>query len=158
MKKKIYLELGITLIIGFLIGFFVNSNITDRRIKGYSMHQGESQFWKRALEEIDATREQKSLIFPIIKEHSEETRKVIHKAWRELPPIWDRMEDEIMLILTPEQQVQIKDIKDNRREHIEERMNRPDDQREKDGPQQNKNGNKKKRENREPREPREDIE
>lgn len=122
------------------------------------MHQGESHFWKRALEEVDATREQKSLIFPIIKEHSEETRKVIHKAWRELPPIWDRMEDEIMLILTPEQQVQIKDIKDNRREHIEERMNRPDDQHEKDGPQKNKKGNKKKRENREPREPHEDIE
>ena len=145
MKKKIYLELGLTLIIGFLLGFFVNSNITGHRMKDFSMHQGETIFWERALVEINATTEQEELINPIIRKYSDKTRNAIHDAWRQLPPIWDQMDSAIMEILTPEQQVQMKAIQATRKEHIEERIRRPTEKNPKKRGNKNKRGKEKKR-------------
>lgn len=122
MKRKIYIELVITLIVGFLIGFFVNSIITDRRIKDFSMHKGESSFWRRALTEVQATDEQKQVIMPIIKEYSDETRDILHKSWELIPPILEDMEKEIMQHLTKEQQTQIKLIQTKRKKHIQENI------------------------------------
>lgn len=120
MKRKIYLELGITLIVGFLIGFFVNSIITDRRIKDFSMHKGEWLFWNKVLTDIQATEEQEEAIYPIIKEYSDKTRDILHESWEKIPPIWEEMDKEIMNHLTPEQQKQIKEIQDKRKKYMDE--------------------------------------
>lgn len=105
------MELGITLIVGFLIGFFANSFITNKRIEGLSSHKGEMMFWRRALEEVGATKEQKQTIFPIIKEYADETREILNESWKQLPPIWQEMENDIMQELTKEQQQEFKRFK-----------------------------------------------
>lgn len=122
MKRKIYLELLITLIVGFLIGFFVNSIVTDKRIKDYSVNKGESQFWRRALTEVQASDEQKEEIMPIIKAYSEESREILHQSWEQIPPIWDKMETEIMQHLSKEQQIQIKALQEARKKHMRENI------------------------------------
>lgn len=122
MKRKIYLELGITLIVGFLIGFFVNSIITDKRIKDFSMHKGELSFWRRALTEVQASDEQKQEIMPIIRAYSEETREILHESWEQIPPIWEEMEKEIMQHLTKEQQAQIEAKQAERKKHIRDNI------------------------------------
>ena len=124
MKRKIYLELGITLIVGFLIGFFVNSIVTDKRIKDFSMHKGDSSFWRRALIEVQATETQKKEIMPIIKAYSEETREILHESWELIPPVWDKMEGEIMEHLSPEQQIQIKALQEARKQNMQKNINR----------------------------------
>lgn len=124
MKRKIYLELGITLIVGFLIGFFVNSIITDKRIKDFSMHKGEWSFWRRALTEVQATEEQREVITPIIRAYSEETREILHQSWEKIPPIWEKMEEEIMTHLSEEQQSQIKALQEERKKQFRENSKR----------------------------------
>lgn len=122
MKRKVYLELGTTLIVGFLIGFFVNSIITDKRIKDFSMHKSDWAFWRRALIEVQASEEQKQLIMPIIKEYSEETRKILHASWEQIPPIRNKMEEDIMMHLSEEQQAKIKEIQAERENRIKENI------------------------------------
>jgi hypothetical protein len=117
MKRKIYLELGITLIVGFLIGFLVNSAITNKRIQNFSPHKGEIIFWKRALIEIQTTEEQRQAIFPIIREYSKETKDILQESWKQIPPIWDEMETEILKQLSPEQQKHIKILQSQRKKH-----------------------------------------
>lgn len=124
MKRKIYLELGITLIVGFLIGFFVNSIITDKRIKDFSMYNGETAFWRRALTEVQASDEQKQQIMPIIRIYSEETREIVHQSWEKIPPLWEEMEVEIMRHLSKEQQTHIKALQAERKTHMRESIKR----------------------------------
>lgn len=124
MKRKIYLELAITLIVGFLIGFFVNSIVTDKRIKEFSLHKGEAAFWRRALTEIEASDEQVKEIMPIIKAYAEETREILHQSWAQIPPIWEQMESEIMPLLSQEQQLKIKEIQENRKRHVKDNINK----------------------------------
>lgn len=125
MKRKIYLELIITLVVGFLIGFFSNSIITDKRIKDYSLHKGESDFWRRALTEVNVSQEQREAIRPIIKKHSLEARSILMESWQEMMPIWESMEKEILQELEPEQQEQIKAIQSERKNHFKQRFNQP---------------------------------
>lgn len=131
MKKKAYLELCITLIIGFMIGFFVNSIITDKKIKEFSMHQGEWNFWRRTLTEIKATPEQKQAIVPIVKKYTGEAHEIMHKSWEEILPIMEEMETMIMYELTPKQQKQIIKIKDQRNKMRKENMRKNLESREK---------------------------
>ena len=125
MKRKIYLELIITLVVGFLIGFFTNSIITDKHIKEYSLHKGESDFWRRALSEVNVNQEQRDAIRPIIKKHSTEARSILMESWNEMMPIWENMEKEILQELTPEQQEQIKAIQSERKNHFKQRFKEP---------------------------------
>lgn len=129
MKKKIYLELGTTLIIGILIGFFANSVVTDRRIKDFSMHKGETLFWHKVLGEIDATDEQREKINPIIKKYSDKTHKTVQETWNKIPLIWDEMENEIMIVLTDDQQKKVLEIQKVRKLEIKKRIKQrnPDD-------------------------------
>lgn len=145
MKRKIYLELIITLAVGFLIGFFTNSIITDKRIKDYSLHKGESDFWRRALSEVHVTKEQKEAIFPIIKKHSLEARSILMESWEEMMPIWEEMEKKILLELTPEQQEQIKTIQSERKKRFKKRFDKPPHER-----MQNGQGQQRKQEKKEP--------
>lgn len=133
MKRRIYLELGITLLVGFLIGFFVNSLVTNKRINDFSAHKGEVMFWRHALTEVGATEEQKQIIYPIIKDYSDETREILQESWKQLPLIWKEMEKEIMLELTPEQQKQIKVIKEEHKAHGPNEVKGKGNQKHKDG-------------------------
>ncbi len=127
MKRKIYLELGITLVIGFLIGFFANSIITDRRIKDYSVHKEEWAFWRRALVEVEATEEQREAIRAIVHSYSEETREILHRSWEQIPPMWDKMNKAVKGHLTPEQQKQIEEIQRERKKQMRAHMKRQRD-------------------------------
>lgn len=149
MKRKIYLELIITLAVGFLIGFFTNSIITDKRIKDYSLHKGESDFWRRALSEVNVSKEQQQAIRPIIKEHSMEARTILMKSWEEMLPIWEEMEQEILEVLSPEQQEQIKIIQSNRRKQFEKRIDKPRQRKQNGQRMQNGQGKKPNQDNRE---------
>lgn len=131
MRKKAYLELCITLIIGILIGFLANSIITDKRIREFSIHQGEWNFWRRALVEIEATDEQKEAIIPIIKEYSGEAHKIMHKSWEDIVPIIDEMDKMVMNELTAEQQHHVLKIKEHRDEIRKKNMRKNKDPREK---------------------------
>ncbi len=124
MRKKAYLELGITLVIGFLIGFFVNSIVTDKRIKDFSMHQGEWNFWRRALSEVQATEEQKKNIVPIIRDYTDQAKEIMHDSWEEILPLMEEMEHSIMSELTPEQQRQINVIKEKRSQMRQDNINK----------------------------------
>lgn len=122
MKKKIYIELAATLIIGIMIGFFASSLITNKRIQDFSMYKGEWSFWKRALVEINATEEQQKAILPIIKTYSEETRDILHESWKEIPAVWAKMENEIMPLLNKEQQKHIRQLQLDRKKHMNGRI------------------------------------
>lgn len=124
MKRKIYLELGITLIVGVLIGFFANSIITDKRIKEFTMHKGERMFWQNTLTEINATKEQQAEIMPIVKTYSEQTREILHASWAKIPAIWDQMEAEIEKHLTEEQKIQLRSIQEERKTKMQQSSNR----------------------------------
>lgn len=150
MKRKIYLELITTLIVGFLIGFFTNSIITDKRIKEYSLHKGESDFWRRALSEVNVTQEQRDAINPIIKEHSLEARSILMASWKEMLPIWENMEKEILNELNPEQQEQVKAIQSNRKKHLKQRLNKPPHRRMQEGRGKGMHEGYRKHQNREP--------
>jgi len=139
MKKKAYIELGITLIVGFLIGFFVNSIITDKRIKEFSIQKGEWTFWRRALTEVGATNEQKQKIAPIIKAYTDDARQIMHDSWEEILPLMDEMENAILNELTEEQQRQIKQIQiERKKRRIENAKTRQNQER---GPGQSPNKN-----------------
>jgi hypothetical protein len=122
MKKKIYIELILTLVVGFVIGFFVNSIITDRKIENYTLAHREMGFWKRTLSEIGATEEQKEAIFPIVKEYSSQTREIMHQSWNQIPPIWEKMNVEIIVHLTDVQQKELEKIQAKRASDLEQRM------------------------------------
>lgn len=145
MKRRIYLELGITLLVGFLIGFFVNSLVTNKRIEEFSAHKGEMMFWRRALSEVGASEKQKQAIFPIIKNYSEETRGILQESWKQLPPIWKEMQEEIMNELTPDQQKQIKAIQEEHKDRMPKEIKGKGNQKHKDG-RMNKQGERPRRE------------
>ena len=125
MKRKIYLEFVITLFLGFFIGFFTNSIITDKRIKEYSLHKGESDFWRRALSEVGVTQEQRQAIRPIIKEYSYQAHLLLIESWKNMLPIWDEMEEEILNELNTEQQKHLRAIQEERKKRFQQHFDQP---------------------------------
>ncbi len=129
MKTKIFLQLSLTLLLGFVIGFMSHGYVTSHKIKNYSWGRGESMFWKHALEQVEASPKQIEEIMPIVKRYSEEGHKVMSESYKKVEPIWEEMNKEILPFLTKEQQVKLDKLRQERSQKFKERIKRSNQQR-----------------------------
>lgn len=125
MKTKIFLQLLLTLLLGFVIGFMSHGYVTSHKIKNYSWGRGEAMFWNKALEHIQASPEQYEKIMPIVKRYSEEGHKVMQECFKKVEPFWEEMNKEILPYLSEEQQVKLKEIREDRSRKFKERIKKP---------------------------------
>lgn len=125
MKLKVIIQLFVVLVLGFLLGFLTHSSIISKKIKNYNWRRGEVTFWSRSLDELNATKEQKDKIMPIVIEYSERGHQLMRENMRKVEPIWEEMEKEIAPHLTKEQLKIIEEIKRKRIERFRERTRGP---------------------------------
>jgi hypothetical protein len=87
MKSKAFLTVVVSILIGFILGFLVSSQITRLRTKDLRSMSSHSSFKSRTYELIKPTQEQKQEIDPVIDYYSgqfDSMRSVTHKGFRQL--------------------------------------------------------------------------
>lgn len=110
------------LVVGFFIGFFTHSTIVRDKINKYSWGRGESNFWERALNEIQATPEQHDNIMDLVKEYSQKSQQVMHQTFKQVEPIWEELNEKITPLLNKEQNEKLNRLKEERSKRFKSRQ------------------------------------
>lgn len=99
-KSKPILVIAGTLLIGFVLGFFVSVYIINHKIKTIMRCTTNKEgFMNRIYERIDASDEQKKQLYPILQKYSKKSTECFDKH----KIIIDSMRMELKPYLTPEQ-------------------------------------------------------
>jgi len=98
-KSKPILVIAGTLLIGFVLGFFVSGYITSHKIKTFMRWTDKEEFVNRIYERIDATDKQKKQLYPILQKYSEKSTECFNKH----KIIIDSMSTELEPYLSSEQ-------------------------------------------------------
>jgi nitrate/TMAO reductase-like tetraheme cytochrome c subunit len=98
-KSKPILVIAGTLLIGFVLGFFVSGYLTNHKIKTFMRWTDKEEFVNRIYYRIDASDEQKKQLYPVLQKYSDKSTECLdrHKI------IIDSMRTELKTYLTPEQ-------------------------------------------------------
>jgi hypothetical protein len=96
--KPVLVIIG-TLIIGFILGYFVSGAVTHHKIKYYMKVTEKEGFVNMIYERIDPSDEQKKQLYPILQKYSQKSNKCIeyHKV------VIDSLRTELEPYITAEQ-------------------------------------------------------
>jgi uncharacterized protein YneF (UPF0154 family) len=98
-KFKPVLILAGTLIIGFVLGFFVSGSVTHHKIQSYMRVTEKEGFVNMIYERIDPSDEQKEQLYPILQKYSQKSNTCLerHKV------VIDSLRTELEPFLTDQQ-------------------------------------------------------
>ena len=105
MNRKNIISLTITLILGFTIGFFVSGRLSKRRIHHY--HQtirDHRMLGEHIMQQLELNTEQQEAIEPKLDSMLSLHMKIRKQHRRERDSLHNQMKEELMPLLTPEQQ------------------------------------------------------
>lgn len=103
MKNRPILIVAITLIIGFVIGFLVNGQITRQRFKSFMNQEYNHAFKHRMMEIIRPDESQVKEIEPILDEYAEKVHVRLRESKEDMKSLHDEMMEEIEPFLNEHQ-------------------------------------------------------
>jgi hypothetical protein len=109
MKNRPILIVAITLIIGFVIGFLVNGQITRQRFKSFMNQEYNHAFKHRMMEIIRPDQSQVKEIEPILDEYAEKVQERLRKSKEDMKSLHEEMMEEIEPYLNEHQMLRLKE-------------------------------------------------
>lgn len=112
MKTKSIIIILTTLIIGFVIGFLVNGQLTKNRIQSFVKQGTHDGFKMRFFDIIDPDEAQRVAIEPILEEYAEKTNEIVESFREEMKSIHDEMIGKLEPYLNEDQIERLKDAQE----------------------------------------------
>ena len=110
MKFKSTLIILVTLIVGIVIGFLINGQITHRKFKRVVEMGMEEGFKNRLYNFIQPTADQKELIDPIIEDYARKNSAIFKNVRSEHDSLMDVFHEELKPLLNEDQLSKLEDM------------------------------------------------